>query len=288
MRRAISIFLGRVVPHATVACLLALGNGCRTEVEAPGDLTGSGGSGSTSGSGGTQTGVGGEVGSGGAPTDGSGSSDAGGSPSTGGTLGSGGAPATGGAAATGGNGGSSGGAGGTMLSLTSPAFENVEGCATDNVGVCDVFPDENVSYMDNANVSPELHWADVPEGTQSFAVVLFDVTFGQAHWVLWNIPAEEVMLAANVPEDVKMPATPAGSEQANANFADTSTDGYFGPHVPCNVFELQLFALALPTFTPADPDSAVLVHIELQELGDAVLGQARLTGRAANYDMTCE
>ncbi len=117
------------------------------------------------------------------------------------------APATGGAAATGGNGGSSGGAGGTMLSLTSPAFENVEGCATDNVGVCDVFPDENVSYMDNANVSPELHWADVPEGTQSFAVVLFDVTFGQAHWVLWNIPAEEVMLAANVPKDVKMPAT---------------------------------------------------------------------------------
>jgi phosphatidylethanolamine-binding protein (PEBP) family uncharacterized protein len=286
MRRAISIFLGRVVPHATVACLLALGNGCRTEVQAPGDLTGSGGSGSTSGSGGTQTGVGGEVGSGGAPTDGSGASDAGGSPS-GGTLGSGGVPATGGASATGGSAGSSGGAGGTTLSLTSPALENVEGCATDNAGVCEVFPDENVSYMEHANVSPELHWTGVPEGSQSFAVVLFDVTFGQAHWVLWNIPAEEVMLAANVPQDVKMPATPAGSEQANANFADTSTDGYFGPHVPCNVFEVQLFALALPTFTPADPDSAVLVHIELQELGDAVLGQARLTGRAAEYDVTC-
>jgi len=76
------------------------------------------------------------------------------------------------------------------------------------------------------------------------------------------------------------------SEQANANFATTGDDGYFGPHLPCNVLELQLYALSLDTFSPTDPDSSVLVSIELQDLGE-VLGVARLTGRAGDYGTTC-
>jgi Raf kinase inhibitor-like YbhB/YbcL family protein len=141
--------------------------------------------------------------------------------------------------------------------------------------------------MDNANVSPELHWTDVPAGTQSFALVLFDATFGQAHWVLWNIPADAVMLAADVAQDTKMPATPAGSEQANANFADTSVDGYFGPHVPCNVFTFEVYALSVSSLSPSSPDSAVLVWAELQNLGDELLGVAKLTGRSGDYGMVC-
>jgi phosphatidylethanolamine-binding protein (PEBP) family uncharacterized protein len=145
--------------------------------------------------------------------------------------------------------------------------------------VCDVFPDQNVSYMDNADVSPELRWMGAPPGTQSFALVLFDVTFGQAHWVLWNIPADTTVLAANVSKDTATPPTPAGSRQANANFAAAGGDGYFGPHLPCNVFELELYALSMSTFSPMAPDSSVLVSIELQELGASVLGVAKLTGR---------
>jgi phosphatidylethanolamine-binding protein (PEBP) family uncharacterized protein len=152
-------------------------------------------------------------------------------------------------------------------------------CSVESPSGCDVFSAENVSYMDNANVSPELHWTGAPPGTQSFALVLFDVTFGQAHWVLWNIPAAATALAANVAKDTATPPTPAGSRQANANFATTGGDGYFGPHVPCNVFELQLYALSMSPFSPMDPDSSVLVAIELQELGAAVLGVAKLAGR---------
>jgi phosphatidylethanolamine-binding protein (PEBP) family uncharacterized protein len=154
--------------------------------------------------------------------------------------------------------------------------------------VCNVFPDANVSYMGNANVSPELHWTGAPPGTKSFALVLFDVTFGQAHWALWNIPADLTTLAADVPKDSATPATPLGSRQANANFATTGGDGYFGPHVPCNVFELQLYALSLSTFSPADSESAVLVSIELQDLGAPLLGVAKLTGRSNDYMMPCE
>lgn len=142
--------------------------------------------------------------------------------------------------------------------------------------------------MENANLSPELSWTGAPAGTQSFALVLFDVTYGQAHWALWNIPADVTTLAANVPKDTATPATPAGSRQANANFATTGGDGYFGPHIPCNVFEFELYALSTSTFSPMDPESSVLVSIELQELGDPVLGVAKLTGRANDYGMTCE
>jgi Raf kinase inhibitor-like YbhB/YbcL family protein len=258
--------------------LLFLVYGCSPGGLVPGPPTGSGGLGSTGGaSGGADPGVGGQADSGGASTGG-----AGGSSNSGGTE----PTDSGGGAGSGGDPGSGGGAGVTFP-LTSPAFDGIPGCSFEDPSPCAIIPDENVSYMENANVSPELHWTDVPAGTQSFALVLYDATFGQAHWVLWNIPADAVMLAADVPKDTKMPATPAGSEQANANFADTSVDGYFGPHLPCNVFEFQLFALALPTFTPADPDSAVLVHIELQKLGDPLLGIAKLSGRSGDYGMTC-
>jgi phosphatidylethanolamine-binding protein (PEBP) family uncharacterized protein len=114
------------------------------------------------------------------------------------------------------------------------------------------------------------------------------VTFGQAHWALWNIPADATMLAANVAKDAATPPIPAGSRQANANFATTGGDGYFGPHVPCNVFELQLYALSISPFSPLDPESSVLVSIELQELGQAVLGVARLAGRVNDSMTACE
>jgi Raf kinase inhibitor-like YbhB/YbcL family protein len=198
-----------------------------------------------------------------------------------------------GGAGTGGQAGShsgtsgNGGAGGTFT-LTSPALENVPGCSVENPSVCVEFPDENVSYMERANISPELRWTVAPAGTQSFAIVLMDATYGQAHWVIWNIPGNVSMLAANVPKESATPATPAGSRQANANFATHGGDGYFGPHVPCNVFQFQIYALSLSTFSPMDPESAVLVSIELQELGEPVLGLATLTGRSGDYMTMCE
>jgi Raf kinase inhibitor-like YbhB/YbcL family protein len=167
-------------------------------------------------------------------------------------------------------------------------LDNVVGCSLESPSLCDVFSDENVSYMDRANMSPELSWDHVPAGTQSFALVLMDVTYGQAHWALWNIPADVTHLDSNVPQDMANPPSPPGSRQSNANFATTSEDGYFGPHVPCNVFEFELYALSTSTFAPQDPDSAVLVSIELQELGETVLGIARLTGRSGDYGTVCE
>jgi Raf kinase inhibitor-like YbhB/YbcL family protein len=190
-----------------------------------------------------------------------------------------------GGTSTGGTAGSA--QGGAIFTLESPAFRNVAGCSLETPDPCEVFPEENVSYMDRPNISPELRWAGAPAGTQSFALVLFDVSYGQTHWALWNIPADVTVLAANVAKDTAMPATPAGARQSNAIFA-TGGDGYFGPHVPCNVFQFVLYALSISTFSPMDPESAGLVGIQLQELGDPVLGSATLTGRSNDYMTTCE
>jgi phosphatidylethanolamine-binding protein (PEBP) family uncharacterized protein len=211
--------------------------------------------------------------SGGAATGGSGALGGGGAAQAGGSSGSAGAAATGGSAAT--------------FVLTSPAFDNVEGCSVETPSPCDVFPDENVAYMERASISPELRWTGAPAGTKSFAIALFDVTYGQAHWALWNIPPDVTMLAANMPKDTATPPVPAGSRQANANFAPGG-DGYFGPHIPCNVYDFEIYALSLESFSPMDPESAVLVRIELEGLGDKVLGVAKLFGRCGDYGMTCQ
>lgn len=216
--------------------------------------------------------MGGSLPSGGAGSggvDSAGGAASGGDVSSGGhALGSGG-DASGGASPTGGT---------SSFVLSSPAFENVEGCSESNVNVCEAFPDENVAYLENANVTPELSWTGAPEGTRSFALALFDVSYGQAHWVLWNIPADLTTLPANIAQDTATPAVPAGSQQANANFATTSEHGYFGPHMPCNVYEFELYALGTNELTPMDKDSAVLVWFELSEHPD-LLGVARLRGR---------
>jgi Raf kinase inhibitor-like YbhB/YbcL family protein len=297
--------------RAAVAALACGLFACGAEEQTPGGTSAgaggasvNGGAAGTAAGGGGGTPIGGTAGNGGAGNGGAGNGGAGNGGAGNGGAGSGGAgngdAGSGGAGNGGaGNGGAgNGGAGnggaagagqsGATFSVTSPAFQNVAGCSVENPGACEVFPDENVSYMGNANLSPELHWIGAPAGTQSFAVVLFDATFGQAHWVVWNIPASVGVLASNVPQDSALLTTPAGARQANANFATEGGDGYFGPHLPCNVFEFQVYALSLDTFTPMHPESAVLVSIELQELGDPVLGIATLAGRSNDYGTSCE
>lgn len=51
------------------------------------------------------------------------------------------------------------------------------------------------------NISPQLSWNDTPEGTQSFAVTVYDpdalTGSGFWHWVAFDIPAELTSLGEN-------------------------------------------------------------------------------------------
>jgi Raf kinase inhibitor-like YbhB/YbcL family protein len=78
------------------------------------------------------------------------------------------------------------------------------------------------------NVSPELYWENVPVGTQSFAVTMYDKDApsgsGWWHWVIFNIPANvhELQSGAGDPAGA---LAPAGAIQAITDFG---TRGYGG------------------------------------------------------------
>ena len=223
--------------------------------------TGSGGSsagaattaGGASG-GSTQGGAGGTTAQAGAATGGSGGAagtSAGGT-SAGGT--SAGGASAGGTSSGGASSGGSGGASTGGFTLTTPGWTGVAACAADMKTVCPVFPKENIgTNIGGTNKSPELNWSAGPTGTQSYAIVLQDLTNIVAmtgkpfvHWVMWNIPAATHMLPAGL-ETTQMPAVPAGSSQRNYN-ATGANQGYQGSGKCGNVYEFVLYALPTASY----------------------------------------
>lgn len=77
------------------------------------------------------------------------------------------------------------------------------------------------------DVSPELAWADAPEGTRSFAIVCHDpdaplltpTGYGFVHWVLYGIPGEVTSLSE-------------GSGDYTQGNNDFGNGGYGGPMPP--------------------------------------------------------
>jgi phosphatidylethanolamine-binding protein (PEBP) family uncharacterized protein len=173
--------------------------------------------------------------------------------STGSNAGNTGNAGTSGANASAGAAGSSaGGSTGTgTFTLTSPAWTAMQGCSADNKPACPVFPKDNIgTSIGGANKSPELAWTAGPSGTQSYAIVLQDltnITGGKpfVHWAMWNIPATTLMLPAGL-EATAMPSVPAGSSQKSF-----SGNGYQGSGKCGNVYEFVLYALPMTSFTPS-------------------------------------
>ena len=75
-----------------------------------------------------------------------------------------------------------------VFTLTSPNFKDGERLAVKNAG-------NNKSNPNcvGENVSPALNWTNPPEGTKSFAILVFDIDGrppgGVSHWVAYGIPA---------------------------------------------------------------------------------------------------
>ena len=127
--------------------------------------------------------------------------------------------------------------------------------------------------------SPQLAWANVPAGTQSFVLHMHDMegarnktTDDQLHWLVWNITATTRMLPEGVPKgDLK-----DGSHQTSA----TGDGVYRGPGAPANGpyhhYVFEVFALDTKVDIPAnaadpfDTRAKVLAAIQGHVLGKAV------------------
>jgi Raf kinase inhibitor-like YbhB/YbcL family protein len=153
------------------------------------------------------------------------------------------------------------------------------GCSPEDKQACDTFPTEATNYGtgDMKHISPELVFNSVPAGTQSFAVVLRDLSFqnGFVHWVIWNIPGSATGLAENIPGGA-MPSTPAGASQASID----TTGHYFGPGAVCNVYEFVVYALNQATITPPSTTDRPAIQTYIEGLGDAILGEASIRARS--------
>lgn len=95
---------------------------------------------------------------------------------------------------------------------------------------------------DGSNVSPELRWDDVPEGTQSLALIADDPDAPRGtwvHWVLYDLPADAQGLPARIPAG----KTIAGGGTHGRN--DFPELGYGGPCPPGGIhrYFFRLYAL---------------------------------------------
>ena len=129
-------------------------------------------------------------------------------------------------------------------------------------------------------LSPAISWANAPAGTRSFFLNMHDedvsrnkTTDDQAHWVVWNIPAE----ATGLPEGV-----PKGPKLANGAFQISATGQmYRGPGAGANgpkhhyMFELYALDTVLdvqPTADAFETRANVMKAIQGHVLAKAVYG----------------
>ena len=153
------------------------------------------------------------------------------------------------------------------ISVTSSAF--------DHHGMV---PESNSAYGEN--VSIDLTWADLPEGTQQLALICDDpkvVEIGMmeqpfVHWVMYNIPASASGLPAGLPSDATLEIE--GLEDAVNGLNGLGRPGYFGPRPPANgqlhAYHFRVYAI----------DEALNLEPGLgkAELLDAMNGHVLATG----------
>jgi hypothetical protein len=107
-----------------------------------------------------------------------------------------------------------------MIDLTSPSFEHQR-------------PIPGKFTCDGENISPELQWSGLPQGTRSLALIVDDPDAPDpanpkmtwVHWVLYNIDPT----VNRLPEGVKESELPKGTLQG---FNDWKKTGYGGPCPP--------------------------------------------------------
>ena len=126
------------------------------------------------------------------------------------------------------------------------------------------------------NISPPLHWENVPAGTKSFAFVLddFEARLGDGfiHWVGYNIPATATGLPENAGADTELPG---GGRHAYNDFLQRNYGGPCPPEGAPHKYRFIVYALDMDSIDDAGtPMTWRKLRVVIK---GHVLGQAALT-----------
>jgi len=125
------------------------------------------------------------------------------------------------------------------------------------------------------NLSPQLEWADPPEGTHSFVLVMDDADAPSPafrHWIVYDIPAHHRHLPPGR-------SSGAGVEGLPHGFNDFGNDHYDGPEPlegdPPHTYRFRLAALGVPKLDVGERPYAGDIWDAARE---HILAEAELTG----------
>jgi Raf kinase inhibitor-like YbhB/YbcL family protein len=122
------------------------------------------------------------------------------------------------------------------------------------------------------NQSPQLVIDYAPGGTQSFAVVLTDLSNSLVHCAIYDVPGSVTMLPANI-DKVYAPTAVPGAHQTQSY--STQIVGYAGPCPSTkHTYQFKVYALAtatLPGSMPGTTKDEVVSTASASNLGTATL-----------------
>jgi Raf kinase inhibitor-like YbhB/YbcL family protein len=136
-----------------------------------------------------------------------------------------------------------------------------------------------IHTCDGEDVSPPLNWDGVPEGVDSFALIMDDPDAPPGtwvHWVLYGLPADARSLEANLPKTETLET--GATQGACWGVRSYSRVGYYGPCPPPggpHRYFFRLFALDTTLDLPPEQTKDEL----LRAMEGHVLARAELIGR---------
>jgi Raf kinase inhibitor-like YbhB/YbcL family protein len=151
------------------------------------------------------------------------------------------------------------------------------GLASNDISDGDMLSMPHVSGVFGAggqDVSPHLEWSGAPQGTQSYAVTVYDpdapTASGFWHWAAFNLPAD----ATDLPTNASADGLPGGAVQLKN---DGGTVGYIGAAPPAghgvHHYWTVVHAVDVPSLdVPPDASPAFLgFNLFMHTLGRAYL-----------------
>jgi Raf kinase inhibitor-like YbhB/YbcL family protein len=134
---------------------------------------------------------------------------------------------------------------------------------------------------DGDDISPELSWSNVPEGTQELALICDDPDAPRpepwVHWIIYRIPAHGTGLPEGIATQANL-SSPAGARQGSNSWDSGQTIGYRGPAPPSghgvHHYHFKLYALDTPLDLPSGADKQSL----LKAMEGHILGRGELVG----------